>query len=285
MNNYQRIKLPYELNELEWVISFKTMYYHYNILHKNYEVKLLETLRGTEIMEQFPTLENLMENLEKLPEEIKDDVRFFGGGLINHNFFFAHLAKFESEQKERERAEKISPDLLNLIQEKFGSLEKLKKELVKSALKVQHAYYLDYGANRKEYVEKLLDISVKKNGLPPEKPEKLNDGLDDPKPVPGDKKVEKVAYIGMAYDETGKISKYATFSTPFLDVPGEPPSIRVFRVDKNHPRIKELLSEGKGKLKEGKKFTIRYGKVDKKSEKGIFNVLNENNSELEIKEV
>ncbi|CAG8775790.1 16601_t:CDS:2, partial [Racocetra persica] len=87
------------------------MYYHYNILHKNYEVKLLETLRGTEIMEQFPTLENLMENLAQLPEEIKDD------------------------QKERERAEKISPDLLNLIQEKFGSLEKLKKELVKSALK------------------------------------------------------------------------------------------------------------------------------------------------------
>ncbi|KLL04529.1 MAG: superoxide dismutase [Mycoplasmataceae bacterium RV_VA103A] len=199
MNNYQRIKLPYELNELEWVISFKTMYYHYNILHKNYEVKLLETLRGTEIPEQFPTLENLMENLEKFPEEIKNDVRFFGGGLINHNFFFSHLVKFESEQKERERTEKISPDLLNLIQEKFGSLEKLKKELVKSALKVrgsgwtwlalnkkgelkiintanqdgpwslhlrpliaidvwEHAYYLDYGANRKEYVEKLLEF-------------------------------------------------------------------------------------------------------------------------------
>ncbi|CFW93054.1 Superoxide dismutase [Mn/Fe] [endosymbiont DhMRE of Dentiscutata heterogama] len=199
MNNYQRIKLPYELNELEWVISFKTMYYHYNILHKNYEVKLLETLRGTEIMEQFPTLENLMENLAQLPEEIKDDVRFFGGGLINHNFFFAHLTKFKPEQKERERTEKISPDLLNLIQEKFGSLEKLKKELVKSALKVrgsgwtwlvlnkkgelkiinttnqdgpwslhlrpliaidvwEHAYYLDYGANRKEYVEKLLEL-------------------------------------------------------------------------------------------------------------------------------
>ncbi|CAG8449627.1 7714_t:CDS:2 [Cetraspora pellucida] len=129
-------------------------------------------------MEQFPTLENLMENLVQLPEEIKNDVRFFGGGLINHNFFFAHLTKFESEQKERERTEKISPDLLNLIQEKFGSLEKLKKELVKSALKDgpwslylrpliaidvwEHAYYLDYGANRKEYAKKVVLNEEKK---------------------------------------------------------------------------------------------------------------------------
>jgi superoxide dismutase, Fe-Mn family len=121
------------------------MYYHYNILHKNYEVKLLETLRGREIKEeseiekQFPTLEELMENLEQLPKEIKDDVRFFGGGLINHNFFFAHLAKFDPKRKEHELEEKISPDLLDFIQEHKDSpnLEKLKKKLVESALKVK----------------------------------------------------------------------------------------------------------------------------------------------------
>ena len=205
MNNYQTIKLPYELNELEWVISFKTMYYHYNILHKNYELKLLEILRGrkvneeSEIEQQFPTLEELMENLEQLPEKIKDDVRFFGGGLINHNFFFAHLAKFDPKRKEHELEEKISPDLLDFIQKHkdFPNLEKLKKKLVESALKVkgsgwtwlvlnknrkleiintanqdspwllhcrpligidvwEHAYYLDYGTKRQEYVEKLV---------------------------------------------------------------------------------------------------------------------------------
>jgi len=121
------------------------MHYHYNILHKNYELKLLETLRGREIEEeseiekQFPTLEELMENLEQLPEKIKDDVRFFGGGLINHNFFFAHLAKFDPKRKEHELEEKISPVLLNFIQEhkEFSDLEKLKKKLVESALKVK----------------------------------------------------------------------------------------------------------------------------------------------------
>src|SRR5438105_502794 len=145
MNAYQRIELKkfYELNDLENIISFKTMHYHYNILHKNYEVKLLETLRGrkieeeSEIEKQFPTLEELMRNLEQLPEEVKNDVRFFGGGLINHNFFFAHLAKFEPNRKEHELEDKISPLLLNLIQEKFTDLKELKKRLVKSALKIK----------------------------------------------------------------------------------------------------------------------------------------------------
>jgi len=121
------------------------MYYHYNILHKNYELKLLETLRGrkvneeSEIEQQFPTLEELMENLEQLPEKIKDDVRFFGGGLINHNFFFAHLAKFDPKRKEHELEEKISPNLLDFIQKHkdFPNLEKVKKKLVESALKVK----------------------------------------------------------------------------------------------------------------------------------------------------
>src|SRR5436853_3398847 len=103
------------------------MYYHYDILHKNYEVKLLEALQGTEIEEQFPTLGKLMENLEQLPVKLKGEVRFFGGGLINHNFFFTHLTKFKPGQKEPQ-FEKISLALLDLIQKKFTNLEKLKKE-------------------------------------------------------------------------------------------------------------------------------------------------------------
>ncbi|CAG8507274.1 7584_t:CDS:1 [Ambispora gerdemannii] len=129
---YQRIKLPYGLNELEPIIYFKTMYYHYNILHQNYETKLNEAVRGSELEQQFPTLEKLMENLEQLPAEIKEDVQFFGGGLINHNFFFTHLVKASKILEE-----KIGLELLGVIEKKFTNLENLKKELVKSALKVR----------------------------------------------------------------------------------------------------------------------------------------------------
>jgi Fe-Mn family superoxide dismutase len=189
---YQRIKLPYKLESLEPFISSQTMYYHYEILHKNYEVKLNETLRGTGIEQKYSSLEELMKKVEQLPLEIQGDVRFFGGGLSNHNFFFAHLSKNDLKDER-----KINPSLLSLIREKFSTLENLKEELIKSALKIrgsgwtwlvldehnqlkiintanqdspwswnlypliaidvwEHAYFLDYGTNRKEYVEKLL---------------------------------------------------------------------------------------------------------------------------------
>jgi len=128
---YKRIKLSYELNDLEPYVYFKTMYYHYEILHKNYEVKLFETLRGTEIEKQFNSLEELMKNLGKLPVEIKEDVRFFGGGLVNHNFFFAHLIKDDHSEK------KISSELLATINIEFGNLGNLKKRLLESALKIR----------------------------------------------------------------------------------------------------------------------------------------------------
>jgi len=152
---YGRIELPYELNDLESIIDFNTMRFHYDILHKNYEVGLMKILRGSrteeksEIEQQFPTLVKLMENLDKLPSEIREDVRFFGGGLLNHNFFFLNLTKFEPKRKNPEA--RISPELLKLIQEyidrkhlsnhlslkNLTNLEKLEKALIESALKVR----------------------------------------------------------------------------------------------------------------------------------------------------
>ncbi|CAI2162061.1 11673_t:CDS:2 [Funneliformis geosporum] len=87
------------------------MYYHYEILHANYETKLNEVLRGSKLDEQFPTLEELMENLENLPADIKN----------------------EKDNQEK----KISSELLNAINNKFGNLDNLKKRLLESALKIR----------------------------------------------------------------------------------------------------------------------------------------------------
>ena len=132
---YQRIKLPYELNELEPIVYFETMYYHYEILHKNYELKLTETLRagtGSALIKQFPTLEKLLENLLSLPVELQDEVRFFGGGLLNHNFFFLHLTTMDQHSEAN-----ISQELLGVINQEFTNLANLKKKLVESALKIR----------------------------------------------------------------------------------------------------------------------------------------------------
>lgn len=147
-NKYQRIKLPYELNELEPILSYNTMNWHYSFLHHNYEIKLNEVLQGVEVEKDYLRLENLLTNLNRLPAELKEEVRFFGGGLLNHNFFFRHLARPNSPLTEP----KINEELLALIErflqkknllgntlslQDLSPFEKLKKELVKSALKIR----------------------------------------------------------------------------------------------------------------------------------------------------
>ncbi|CAI2162891.1 17014_t:CDS:2 [Funneliformis geosporum] len=96
-----------------------------------------------------------------------------------------------------------------------------------------------------------------------------------PEPVesPGIKTEVRVRLNGEAVNEQGEFTDYA-----FINLPEN--EIKVFYISKNHPRIKELLSEGK--LKTGKHFIIRYGKVDRKYGKGIMHDFNESNQELEI---
>lgn len=127
---FTRIKLPYELNALErGGISRETMNIHYNFHHKAYEVGLKNTLEKLEIdlVAQFETLGNLLKNLKQLPvaAEIKEAIRFYGGGLLNHNFFFSLLAVGKDQVKE---------EFFKVIVRDFGSLEKLKKELIEKAL-------------------------------------------------------------------------------------------------------------------------------------------------------
>jgi hypothetical protein len=92
---------------------------------------------------------------------------------------------------------------------------------------------------------------------------------DDPQPGPSDKKRKKFIFYGDSREKSG----YVKFG-------GEGDNFLLFLINKNHPRIKKLLSEGK--LQDGKQFTICYGKVDKISERGGNYTFNENNQELEI---
>ena len=86
----------------------------------------------------------------------------------------------------------------------------------------------------------------------------------------------------MGSDETtGK--KFAVFSNSImlLDLPLNEPDIeKTFCINKNHPRIKQLLSENK--LQKDKKFTISCGK---KLGKNIRHFFDENDQKLEIIEV
>jgi superoxide dismutase len=105
-------------------------------------------LKGTEIEKDYPRLENLLTNLNQLPSDIREDVRFFGGGLLNHNFFFRLLISPKLPSTEPKINEKLLDLIKQFLQKKnllesslslqdLSPLEVLKKELVKSALKVR----------------------------------------------------------------------------------------------------------------------------------------------------
>src|SRR4051794_26204175 len=142
---YRRVNLVefYPLNALEPYISREIMDDHYNGNHKLYEKNLnlaLSQLKASEqesIKENYPDLEKLLQNLEKFPfpSPIRAEIRFHGGGLINHNLFFSHLASQIVSAEEKEKQELVSEDFLKVLRDDgFEGLDDLKTKLIDEAL-------------------------------------------------------------------------------------------------------------------------------------------------------
>src|SRR5271168_2247610 len=84
---YELPKLPYAYDALEPYIDAKTMEIHYTKHHQTYVTKLNEALdKHPEIADK--PLEELLTNLDAVPEDIRTAVRNHGGGHSNHSFFW-----------------------------------------------------------------------------------------------------------------------------------------------------------------------------------------------------
>ncbi|MBS3086005.1 superoxide dismutase [Candidatus Pacearchaeota archaeon] len=117
-------KLPdlnYGYDSLEPFIDAKTMEIHYSKHHQAYVDKLNVALEGHKELLDKPLIELIIE-LDKVSEEIRQTVRNNGGGHLNHSFFWQILKKDV----------KIKGKILEAIIKKFGSLDKF-KESFKSA--------------------------------------------------------------------------------------------------------------------------------------------------------
>lgn len=142
---YQRINLDeyYPLHALEPHISQEIMDDHYNGNHKLYEKNLnlvlsqLEKREQENIKKNYPNLEKLLQDLEKLSFSplVKAEIRFHGGGLVNHNLFFSHLASQIISIEEKGRQERVSEDFLKTLKnDGFDGLDDLKERLIKKSL-------------------------------------------------------------------------------------------------------------------------------------------------------
>jgi superoxide dismutase, Fe-Mn family len=83
---YELPELPYDYNALEPTIDEQTMRIHHGKHHQAYVDNLNKALEGTQ-WEGKP-IEDVIGNLDELPEDKRTPVRNNGGGHANHSLFW-----------------------------------------------------------------------------------------------------------------------------------------------------------------------------------------------------
>ena len=187
MEKHTLPKLPYSYDALEPWIDAKTMEIHYTKHHQAYVDKLNAALeKHPELFSKSP--EELVKNLNAIPEDIRPAVRNHGGGHVNHTFFWQLLKK----------GEKCEGRIAEAIAKEFGNFDNFKKAFSEMALGVfgsgwawlvlnngkleiaktanqdspisegkwpvlgidvwEHGYYLKYQNRRAEYVENFFNV-------------------------------------------------------------------------------------------------------------------------------
>lgn len=126
MAKYELPALPYASDALEPHFDKETMEIHHGRHHKTYVDKLNGALEGQAAALQEMSVEDLMKNIDQVPESIRTAVRNNGGGHANHSLFWKILSPNGGGQP--------TGELATAIDSAFGSFEKFKEEFTNAAV-------------------------------------------------------------------------------------------------------------------------------------------------------
>ncbi|WP_206166989.1 superoxide dismutase [Mammaliicoccus sciuri] len=115
-------KLPYAYDALEPHIDKETMEIHHTKHHNTYVTKLNDAVKGTDL--ESKSIEDIVKNLNSVPDDIRTAVQNNGGGHYNHSLFWELLTPNASEP---------SGEVVDAISSTFGSLDKFKEEFAAAA--------------------------------------------------------------------------------------------------------------------------------------------------------
>lgn len=177
-------ELPYGYEALEPFISSNIQHLHHDKHHQAYVDNLNKAVsKYPEWSER--SIEEIIKNYSKAPDDIATTIRNNGGGHFNHSMFWEIMSP--------KKDQKPSGELLDKINEQFGDYESFRKQFSEQAVKIfgsgwqwlvldkgkltlmstpnqdnpmtqgkmpvmgldvwEHAYYLQYFNKRADYVE------------------------------------------------------------------------------------------------------------------------------------
>lgn len=130
---YELPTMPYPYEALEPVISREIMALHHQKHHAAYVNNLNVALEKHPEIADRP-LEDLLKNLDGVPEDIRTAVRNHGGGHFNHTFFWDTMKPPSASSGQAGGAKLPSGSLAEAISRTFESFEKFQELFNKSAV-------------------------------------------------------------------------------------------------------------------------------------------------------
>ena len=116
--------LPYPASALEPHIDAQTMEIHHAKHHQTYITNLNKALEGKPQL-QSRTIQDLISDLNAVPEDIRTVVRNNGGGHANHSLFWTLMGP--------QKGGKPSGELAKAIDKDFGSFDAFKEKFETAA--------------------------------------------------------------------------------------------------------------------------------------------------------